>query len=192
MLERSSRHSVERMERTPPIEPLSADDPGPLRVINAGLVLLAPFFGHLFRHLGYLGPAGEFPITERIRAVHLTQFVATGEQGFSEHELALNKLVCGIDPTFPVPVSVGLVDAELAEAEEMIRSALAHWVPLRNTSILGLRQSFLRRVGLISTTPLGPNLRVERLTLDILLESIPWGFRTISFPWMAHVLTVEW
>jgi hypothetical protein len=35
-------------------------------------------------------------------------------------------------------------------------------------------------------------LQVERKTLDVLLDSIPWGFSTVLLPWNPQPLFVEW
>ncbi len=48
---------------------------------NAGLVLLAPFFGLVFKDLGYLDHKRNFASEElRVRAVHFSQFLVITEQ----------------------------------------------------------------------------------------------------------------
>jgi hypothetical protein len=191
-LDRASRASLTRLwpttETPPPAKP--ATEPRGIR--NAGLVLLGPFLKALFTEVGYLGENGAFELPERVRAVHLTQYLATGTEGIPETDLILNKLLCGLDPRFPLPLQVGLTPAEKEQCEELIRSCLSQWKPLVNTSVGGFRDSFVRRKGQLLASQLGPILQVERQTLDVLLEYVPWGFRMIKYPWMPQLLTVEW
>ena len=69
---------------------------------------------------------------------------------------------------------------------------ITHWSALKNTSIDGLREGFLKRDGLITKKENGWLLQVERKTMDVLLENIPWGYSTISLMWNDYLLTVEW
>jgi hypothetical protein len=63
---------------------------------------------------------------------------------------------------------------------------------LKNTSANGLREGFLKRDGLLTRQDRGWLLRVEKKTLDVLLEKIPWGYGLIRLPWNEYLVTVEW
>jgi hypothetical protein len=63
---------------------------------------------------------------------------------------------------------------------------------LKNTSVNGLRETFLKRDGILSRQENNWRLQVEQKTLDVLLDSIPWGFSTISLPWNGYLIFVEW
>jgi len=55
-----------------------------------------------------------------------------------------------------------------------------------------LRESFLKRDGILTQKENGWLLQVERKTLDILIDSIPWGYSTVSFSWNEYLIFVEW
>ena len=78
------------------------------------------------------------------------------------------------------------------QAHELLASVIEHWQALKNTSVDGLRGAFLRRDGLITRKNDDWLLQVERKTLDVLLDSIPWGYSTITLPWNGYLIHVEW
>jgi len=55
-----------------------------------------------------------------------------------------------------------------------------------------LRESFLKRDGILTLKENGWLLQVERKTLDVLIDSIPWGYSTIAFSWNERLIFVEW
>jgi hypothetical protein len=36
------------------------------------------------------------------------------------------------------------------------------------------------------------SVRAERITIDVLLEKLPWGISLVKYPWMPKPLYVEW
>jgi hypothetical protein len=189
------QRQAESTERSEPVSipPPEAD----LTTDEAGLVLLWPFLERFFTHLGLLED-GDFPDqTARWRALHLLHFFATGEDGAPEHALALSKVLCAVPLPETVPFSVGLTEPEQTAATELLDAVIENWPPLKNTSICGFRQAFLRREGRLAlpedATPMpGWRLRVERKGHDILLDQLPWGLYVVRLPWMPQPLYVEW
>lgn len=177
--------------RTKPLPP----NPPPattLYLTNSGLVLLWPFFTMLFDRLGYLEQR-QFRSPEHAeRAAQLLQFLVTGEENSPEHLLVLNKLLCGIDQTHPLPRDLPLTDTEKTTAEDLLKAALSRWSALKNTSIAGLRETFLQRAGKLEWLPERVALTVETKTVDILLDQLPWSISLIKLPWMALPLYVTW
>ena len=99
----------------------------------------------------------------------------------------------GLKPTTALPVGEGLlIQSDREEAETVLQAAISHWQALKNTSINGLRSSFLLRQGLVREVENGWRLRVERKPFDILLDQLPWGIGIIKLPWMEEILWVEW
>jgi len=74
----------------------------------------------------------------------------------------------------------------------LLHAVTQHWKPLANTSIAGLRESFLQRNGSLQLKRDAWHLSVEARSFDMLLDQIPWSFSTIKFPWMDRVIYVEW
>lgn len=165
--------------------------PEPVFVDNAGLVLLAPFLPHLFAELDLLTPDNTF--TSLSRAVHLLQFMATGQTDAPKPSLALNKILCGGDPETPVNTGIELTESEQSLCGLLLNAVLSRWPALSNgTSVAGLQETFLQRAGQLERQDDAWHLRVERKPLDILLDQVPWGIQTIKQSWMRQVLHVEW
>jgi len=160
---------------------------------NAGLVLATPYLPLLFQMTDLISE-GRFRDAEATqRALHLLQYVTdeTAERS-PEHLLPLNKILCGLEPDWPAQRNIDLSDAEKETAEELIRTMIAHWRVIGNTSPRGLRESFLQREGRLSLANDAWHLLVQPRTFDMLLDALPWSFGVIRHPWMTRVLYVEW
>lgn len=166
----------------------------PIAVENAGLVMVAPLFEPLFRRCGLIDYDGIFvDCFAAQRAVHLLKHLA--DPGFSapEHSIALNKLLCGLDPwDAPVP-EVELTDTEKAAVLELLEHVSAHWPSGGGKSPTTIRTSYLCRPGrLQQRDERGWSLRVQRRGWDVDLPELPWSFGIIHRAWMPHPLNVEW
>lgn len=160
---------------------------------NAGLVLVAPFFGTVFKDLGYLDQRRVFVSAgARVRAVHFSQFLVTAEQHPAECGLVLNKILCGMNADEPLERFVDLNEQELAAAAEVLDSALEHWSVLKRTSVPVFRQTFLQHAGILSSPSGHWLLRIERTGVDVLIDTLPWTISVIKHPWMQQPLMVEW
>lgn len=74
----------------------------------------------------------------------------------------------------------------------MLDSVIQLWTKIGNTSVEGLRKSFLQREGNLEEKEDYYILNVEERAYDVLLDSIPWSFAEIRFPWMAKPMEVSW
>lgn len=166
-----------------------------LYVHNAGLVLLHPLLATLFNRLQWLDKGQFKGEAVQQRAVHLLQFLVYGaekETETPEQDLVLNKLLCGLSLEDPVPLESVLTEGEMSLGEELLRVVLQQWPKLGNTTIWGLRLTFLQRGGSLTETPEGWTLRVEQKGVDVLLPFLPWGWGMIKPTWMQKTLHVEW
>jgi hypothetical protein len=173
-----------------------ADAPSPipqafaLMARNAGLVLLHPFLPRLFEACGLNQPPDPLPLP---RAAALLHWLATGREEVYEFELGLAKLLLGLRPETPLAVGEGLLGArEREEGEALLAAAIGHWKALGNTSIDGLRVSFLQRRGALREEEMGWRLQLEPESFDVLLRHLPWGFATVKLPWMTRPLYTDW
>jgi hypothetical protein len=167
-----------------------------LRIGNAGLVLLSPYLPMLFERLELLATDdGQPRITDGeplSRAVHLLQYCVDARLDRPEPELTLNKLLCGQPTAQPVARSITAAQADLDVCDQMLQAVVANWHVLRETSLASLRETFLRREGQLR---LGDNrwkLRVQRKTLDVMTDQIPWNVSVIDHPWMIDPIHVTW
>lgn len=162
-------------------------------VENAGIALLAVYLPALFSKLGLLGADRRFIDDNAVEnAVHLVHFLATGETRPHESELALPKILCGLEVSDSLGNEITLPGAFTLEAEALIESAISNWPAIGKTSKQGFRQTFLQREGRLEYEKNGWHLIVEQRGVDILLSSLPWAYHTIRLPWLELSLQVDW
>ena len=173
--------------------PLPADQP--FYVGNAGAVLLWPFLTLYFKTLGLLTEGSQFRSeAERSRGIHLVQYLATGGFEAPEYELLLNKILCGGIVEQPLDAVSRMTEPEDRLSAQLLQSLIANWKKLGNTSIEGLRNSFLIREGRLTRKKADDSwsLVVSTKGYDVLLDSLPWRLSMIRLPWMKNLLYVKW
>ncbi|MCU0433361.1 MAG: contractile injection system tape measure protein [Bacteroidia bacterium] len=168
------------------------DEPLGVFVTNAGLVLLWPFLTRLFTRCGWLNGVAFTSEQNAYRAVHLLQYLVNTQQQQPEYLLVLNKLLCGLSKAKPVEKNIILTAEEKQIGEDLLAAVIKQWSVLGNTSIAGLRETFLERGGQILFTGQHAVLKVERKAFDKLLGRLPWSINLIRLPWMQQPLYVEW
>lgn len=175
--------------------PAPEELPEALTVGNAGLCLLAPWFVRLFAMLGYLDEERKkFRNTaSKVRAVFLLQYLASGEEkAWREAELAFNRLLTALPGHVPLPGRLPLADEERQTADGMVAGVKANWPQMNGTSVEGFRGSFILRGGTLEQEEERWLLTVEEKAYDLLLETVPWGFRQIRLPWLKKHVQVKW
>jgi len=170
---------------------------GPVNVANAGLVILWPFLGQLFKAFDMLvsvdtGHPRLRNAETQTRAVHMTQYLVAGQTETPEHLLALNKILCGVLIETPVGMDIILPVNEKALCNDLLRTVPTHWPQLDQTSIEGLRQSFLQRDGQLAYGNDRWLLNVKPKDFDMVLDRLPWLISTIRTPWMDAPIFVKW
>jgi hypothetical protein len=168
----------------------------PIYVVNAGLVMTNPFLPRWFQALDMLEdvePGKTRLRPDRLsRAVHLLQYLVDRSAETPEPMLCLNKLLCGAPLAAPVERRIELTENEIKTCQKLLRSVLANWKILSGTSIEGLQQTFLQREGRLERTSDGWRLFVQRKTVDVLLDQIPWSISTVFHSWMREPIFVTW
>ncbi|PWJ57477.1 hypothetical protein CLV98_107185 [Dyadobacter jejuensis] len=162
------------------------------RTGHAGLILIAPFLPQFFKNLSLLdGPKFLDPASQH-RAIMLLNYMATGAIAAEEPYLLFEKILCGIPIHAPIPKQMELTPEELTEADELISSIQAHWKPVKNTSLINFRGTFLQREGLLYDEAHLWKLRVERQPYDMLLSTISWGYQYQTYSWTPKPIETEW
>lgn len=160
---------------------------------NAGVVLLNGYLPSFFANLDLLGPDKKFRNrATRAKAAALIHYLAVAEAEAPEYHLLLPKILCGIPAGQVLDRFQALSTEDMEEAEALLSAAVDHWSVLGKTSPAGLREAFLSRSGQLTRREQGWLLRVERNTLDILLQQAPFAYSVIKLPWMKDMLWVEW
>lgn len=163
---------------------------------NAGLILFGPYLPALFDRLGLLSETDQGPrivdAEAMSRGVHLLQYLVDGRCDAPEPELVLNKLLCGLPTAQPVAASIEPNAADIAICDGLIAAVIGNWSILGNASPAALRETFLQREGRLTHGADRWNLVVQRKTVDVLVDQLPWSIATVYHRWMTEALHVTW
>lgn len=159
---------------------------------SAGLVLLWPYLKQFFEKLGLVADKSFVDEAAAERAVLMLQYLTEGTTETSEHLLALNKLLCGIDLLQPTAIDFEITDTEKADCEALLSAVIGHWPMLKNISLAGFRSAYLQRTGILTIQDGSWLLRVDRQTYDVIVDNIPWPINMVKFPWMNEAIVVTW
>jgi hypothetical protein len=163
-----------------------------LYVPYAGLVITAAFLPMFFEAVGLIKDGTFTSFESQIKAVRLTGFLGSGQIDTPDWELAVPKILCGLDSSVAISMDEVPDKESLLEAESLLKALIKHWNALGYCSTDGLREGFLERNGKLTDQPENWLLQVEAKTIDILLDKISWSFSTIKLPWMQKMLITEW
>jgi hypothetical protein len=164
-------------------------------ISNAGLVILFPFLPMLFMRLNMLSQdRRDFNSNEsKVRAIFILQhLMASEDREYDEKDLFLNRLLINYPFNEPLPKRMEPNQDELNTIDSLLEAAKTNWEKMRNTSMRGFQEAFLRRAGFIEKTEREWVLTVEERAFDILLDSIPWSYKLVRLPWMENILKVNW
>lgn len=171
---------------------LLKDEREKIYIRNAGLILLHPFISTFFKRAGLTENGNFITVEARHRAAYLLQYLAYGTNGYAEHEMTLNKVLCGFPLQQPLLPELIPSTIEMEIAEELLLEVTRQWDKLKNTSVAGLQASFLQRNGVLTQTEEIWNMKIEQRGYDVLLQTLPWSFGMVKTPWMTKFLYVEW
>ena len=164
-------------------------------ISNAGLVILFPFLPMLFMRLNMLSQdrRGFNSNESKVRAIFILQhLMASEDREYDEKDLFLNRLLINYPFNEPLPKRMELNQDELNTIDSLLEAAKTNWEKMRNTSMRGFQEAFLRRAGFIEKTEREWVQTVEERAFDILLDSIPWSYKLVRLPWMENILKVNW
>ena len=139
------------------------------------------------KHINYIVCSG---LSKKI--VDITVRLSGFREAPIEHLMLFNKLLCGINIMFPIDIGFEMSETERLEVERLLRAIIGNWTIIRNTSIAGFQESFVKRQGVLERSQDDWILRVETKGIDILLDDIPWDVHLISFPWNDYLVYVDW
>ncbi len=169
-----------------------ASEEAAIYVAHAGLVLTYPFIARLFATLGYTKEDKFVDTFHQEKAIGLLHYLATGQAPAEEYALVLPKLLCAWPLTQPLVATFDFRENEWEEGTRVLEAIIEHWEVLGATSPEGLRQGYLQRAGKLLRKETGWHLTVEKNTIDILLDKLPWPLSMLRLPWMNDSLRVDW
>lgn len=184
-----------RSERNKSIQPNTEDEiENSIEIGNAGLTLILSFLPRFFENIGIAANNQFNSSAEQHAAVYLLHYIATGSIDFpEEHELFFEKLICGIETEEVLMPFFEFRQSHLDEVEDLLTSVIEHWKALKSSSSTTLQSAFLQRPGYLIQRDDGAwSLHIERQTIDILLDKIPWTLSIARLPFSSIMLYTEW
>jgi hypothetical protein len=171
-------------------ERLKLDETFPIS--NSGLVLVAPFLPYFFKGLGLVENKEFVSKAAQNRGVLLLQALLDDSYFYEESDLLLNKILCGIDVLEPIEVNFSPTETEKEEIHNLLDAMVARWTALKSTSGASMSKGFFAREGSLKRMDKGYQLTIPRISIDILLNRLPWTISIIKLPWMEETLYTEW
>jgi hypothetical protein len=159
---------------------------------EAGIVLLHPFLYSFLKNMELVNEGIFRDIFSQQKSILLLHYLATGNTKAQEHELVVAKLLCGYPFQQTLDTGIEFSSGDMDGADELLAEVIAQWKIMNGTSPAALREVFLQRRGKLSFKNDFHTLQVEKNTIDILLDRLPWSIHYIKLPWMKNRLTVEW
>ncbi len=193
----ASKNNASGTNNTDDLEQLSkynsrAIDRDGIFIVNAGSVLLHPFLKSLFSRLDLLNGNAFISKQAQQTSLLLIHYLGTGQTKAMEYELTLAKILCAFPLEKPVDLADGLPRKFIQEADLLLEAAIGQWKILKNTTFGGLREGFLQRGGKLFSKNGNLYLQVEKNSIDVLLDYLPWSLSMVILPWMKDMLRVEW
>lgn len=166
----------------------------PIKVCDAGLVLLWPFLPFYFEKCDLMQGQQFVDAAARHRAVRLVHLLASGQWVQDETVLPLAKVMCGIDVSTPlIAADDAPTEFERYLSDSLLEVAIHNWRNLREGSIHTLREAFLMRGGSLTRHGASWRLDVERLAMvDTQLGTLSWLSNIVAFAWTPEPLHVQW
>jgi hypothetical protein len=171
-------------------EKLELDETFPIS--NSGLVLAAPYLPYFFKGLGLVENKEFISKEAQNRGVLLIQALLDDSHAYEESDLLLNKILCGMSPSEPIEVNFSPTKLETEEIKNLLDAMVARWTALKSTSGAAMAKGFFRREGSLRRIDKGYQLMIPRISIDILLNRLPWTISIIKLPWMEETLYTEW
>jgi len=159
---------------------------------NSGIIILGPYIALLFERLGLVENQQLKNEDAAQKGMHILQYAITGKEYEEEQLLLLNKIVCGLDIHTPVEKKIQLLPEEKELVNGLLKAIISSWSVLKNTTVEGLRETFLCRSGRITIEEDRYVLTVAQKPFDMLLDQIPWSITKLKLTWMKKILEVLW
>ena len=126
-------------------------------------------------------PRESFTLTTKLPQWMMDEGIEGRDRIFNDHVVHI-----------PLPKRLELTAEEKQIADSLLSAVKAHWSKMNGTSLKGFLQSFVTRTGRLEEQDEKWLLTVDDKTHDILLDSVPWGFRQIRLPWLKKYIQVKW
>lgn len=171
----------------------SKEEAQTLRVSFAGMVLFTPYLPRLFAKQGWLTAQKSLKQEHINIAAKALCYLCQGQNNLPEYQLALIKVFLGMCPQDLLLLDATSLPKALQEELDLLTNSLiSHWEKIGNTSIAGLRNTFIARTGLLLQQEQAWVLKIDRAGFDIMLDFLPFSISTIKLPWITFPIQLTW
>ena len=159
---------------------------------NGGMVLLWPYISMLFERAGLMENGQFLDMASREKGIYLLEYIVTGNEEISEHQLVLNKVLCAYEISKPIAVEFELSKEWKALCDGLLQAVISNWSILGESSNEALRDSFLKRKAKLAFKEERWYLQVETKGMDVLMKQLPWGISVVNLSWQENNIHVDW
>ncbi len=160
-------------------------------IVNAGLVLLHPYFNYLFDQMRLLDKGQFSNVDSVMKAIALLHYAASGSEVLAEEDCVLNKVLCGYSIDEPV-LQIQLTPEDKEMVDSMLAAFKSHWSVISTSSHDEVRGNWLVREGRLVETEKNWELYVERKPYDLLMANLPFTLSPVCFSWMKKLMIIHW
>lgn len=163
-----------------------------IQISNAGLILLNPYIPVLFDYCGLTCENKFIGVQSQQRAVVLLHYLVTGEMQAEDRNSALSKVLCGLPVNTSIDsFAVEISGTEKSKVEDLLKAFVANWPAIGDCSIQGVRSDWLVHDGMLLDEGVRWNLKMNKYTFDLLLNSLPYSLSCIRYNWMEKMIYVN-
>ncbi len=158
-----------------------------------GMIMLAPYYGTLFRRMNLIENNNFKSDTEQLKAYSIIfQIAKLQEETPTDYQDLVPRIIVGIPPEAGISGIIELTAEELEEIEKFLLAVKAQWKLMNNVTLRGFIQSFLLRTGKVWKEGDKWKIEVDTHGADIILKTVPWGFSFIKYPWNPYIIETKW
>ena len=160
-----------------------------------GLMMIAPFYATLFKRLNLMEGQQFISDSHQITAYQVILYITEidAENTFSEVQDLIPRIIVGLAPERELFLENPLTEESKNEAKRFMGAIKMQWPLMANFSLRGFIESFLLRGGLAwKGEDASWNVEVEGMGSDIIMQTLPWGYATMKFPWTGYLIYTTW
>ena len=160
-----------------------------------GLMMIAPYYATLFKRLQLMEGQQFLSESHQITAYQVLLYITEMDAEILPTEVQdlIPRIITGIAPESELFLEKPLTEETKTEAKRFLTAIKMQWPLMANVSLRGFIESFLLRGGLAWKADDGSwNIEVEGMGSDIIMQTIPWGYATMKFPWTSYLVYTIW
>jgi len=160
-----------------------------------GLMMIAPYYATLFKRLQLMEGQQFLSESHQITAYQVLLYITELDAEILPTEIQdlIPRIITGIAPESELFLEKPVTEEIKTEVKLFLTSIKMQWPLMANVSLRGFIESFLLRGGLAWKAEDGSwNIEVEGMGSDIIMQTLPWGYATMKFPWTSYLVYTIW